>query len=197
MTARRTVPLNNLDLILVLLIAILVVTAIKVPTTADAQVDLDAQFLIEFEWDEASCSDIDLWFQSPRGERVWFGSKQVSIYSLERDDLGCRNDYVDAPDGSREVIRINREMLTMRGSVAGEYRVNAHVYHWSDDHPITATLRIVKLTPYRVVVERQIPLSMSGQEVIGAAFRLDDLGEVLGVGYDFVPLTRNSVGRPQ
>ncbi len=197
MTERRTVPLNNLDMILVLLMAILVVTAIKTPITQEASLEPKAEFIVDVSWDDDSCSDIDTWFRAPNGEKVWFGGKQNGIYSLDRDDLGCSNDVVNDPEtGGVKVVKINSEVLTMRGSVAGEYRVNLHAYSWKDKAPIQAHIRLIKTDPFKIVVERTFPMTVYGQEVTAVVFRVDEQGNVAHLSYDFVPLTRDAPGGP-
>jgi hypothetical protein len=195
MTERRTVPYNNLDLVWILLIVTLAVTIIRTPTTTQAAIEPKAEFIVDVSWDGDSCSDIDAWFRAPGGEKVWFGAKQNGIYHLDRDDLGCRNDLVaDPATGGVKVVQVNSEVLTMRGAVAGEYRVNLHAYTFKDDGPIQAHVRVIKVNPFQIVVERTFPMTTYGQEVTAVVFRVDAAGAVAGLSYDFQPLTRNAVG---
>jgi hypothetical protein len=185
---------------LILIFLILLLLSIPRQPVSPPGIEPKAEFLIELSWDVNSCSDIDLWFLAASGEKVWYGGKQNGLYSLDRDDLGCRNDMAPTPDGGVAPIRINHEVLSLRGYVAGEYRVNAHVYTWADSGPIQGQIRIIKLNPFSVVVERPITLSVRGQEVVGAAFRIREDGSVAHIGYDFQPITRNaapSIGGPQ
>ncbi len=187
------IVLKDMQWHLILIFLIMLLLSIPRQPVSPPAVEIKAEFLIEVSWPVESCSDIDLWFRAPGGEKVWFSSRQVSIYSLERDDLGCRSDLVDDPEtGGVKVVKINREILTMRGSVAGEYRVNLHVYSWKDKAPIDAVVRVIKLNPFSVVVERSVPLSMLGQEVAGAAFRVDANGNVVHLSYELIPITRGS-----
>ena len=71
--------------------------------------------------------DIDLWVKSPDGKTVSFVKKENGIMNLEKDDLGVANDSTVDEYGQRKVIYINREVITIRGILAGQYQV-AHMY---------------------------------------------------------------------
>jgi hypothetical protein len=140
-----------------------------------------AEFLVELTWPDDSTSDIDLWFRAPTGEIISFVAKQNGLYSLDRDDLGISNDTVRRPDGSYEIIKINREVITMRGATPGTYTVNVEVYSWRDAAPIDAVIRVLKLNPYAEVLQRVITLTAGGQEFTAGNFTLDVAGNVIAV----------------
>ena len=190
MIKRRTLPLNFFDFFIVLLVGLLAVTVLKKEESEEAKIDPKAEFIIDVMWPDMAKSDIDLWFLAPTGQKVYFLSKQNGLYSLDRDDLGESNDAVVQPDGTRSVVRINREMLTMRGWVASTYVVNLHVYSWKDTAPIEATVRMLRLNPYKIVFERQVTLEMKGQEITVASVSLDKDGNVTRIDYSPVELTR-------
>jgi hypothetical protein len=187
---RRTLQLNFFDFFIVLLSGLLAVTALKKVETAEAKIEPKAEFVIDLMWPDMAKSDVDIWFLAPTGQKVYFLSKQNGLYSLDRDDLGESNDQVLQPDGSYKIVRVNREMLTMRGWVAGTYVINLHVYSWKDTAPIEATVRMLRLNPYKSVFERQVTLELKGQEITIASVTLDKDGNVTRIDYSPVELTR-------
>ena len=69
-----------------------------------------AEYLVIMSWDDYSQSDIDLWVKDNIGNIVSFRSKDIALLTLDRDDLGTRNDeYVNELRGeiSKEVIAVN------------------------------------------------------------------------------------------
>lgn len=188
MPDRRALSIGFLDSLFILLLALLVLTIPKVPEGKPAP-EQPAVFLIETTWDNGSCSDIDTWLGTPRGKKVWYANKQSGIHSLDRDDLGCSSDSVTQPDGTRKTLRVNHEAITFRGWEVGRYTVNLFVFAWKDKQPITGTVRLVRLTPYRVVYEAQTQLSAEGQELTLFSWDIDSDGQVSGISTDRVSLT--------
>ena len=189
--AKRSLPVPFLDLLFILLLSLLVLTILRQPVKT-SEIEQRAEFLIIAEWDDDSSSDIDTWFRGPTGNTVYFGSKQNGLASLDRDDLGALNDTRHNPDGTVETIRINREVITLRGWEVGAFTVNLHVYRFSDAHPIKARVRIMRLNPFRIVLEREVTLDTKGQETTIASIRLDANGDVQNIDYGFVKLTRST-----
>jgi hypothetical protein len=193
MGERRSLPLPFLDLLFILLLALLALTIFRQPIK-NSEIEQKAEFIIDVTWEDHSTSDIDTWFRAPTGERVWFANKQANIYSLDRDDLGGRNDTVRQPDGSYRVLPINREILTMRGWTPGTYTIALHSYAFTDQKPIKAKVRILRLNPFSIVLEREVMFEMDGQEITIANFVLNAAGQTVDLNYQFTPLT--GVPRP-
>lgn len=189
MDSRRSLPLNFFDFLIVLLVGLLALTVVKRQETAEAGVSPKAEFLVELTWPDESASDIDLWFREPAGNVLFFASKQFSVYSLDRDDLGRSNDTMTMPDGTTHTILVNREILTMRGwSPSGRYTINVHVYRWNERAPIEATVRIIRLNPFDIALERKVALRTNGQEVTVASFGIDKDGRLINIDHGFVSL---------
>ena len=109
------------------------------PVTKKSEVERKAEFLITLEWDKESRDDVDIWVEDPLGKVVSFRNKTVDVMHLDKDDLGQINDTIRFPDGSTQVIHLNREVVTLRGWVEGEYTINAHMYNKRDrTHPSNA-----------------------------------------------------------
>lgn len=188
-TERRALSIGYLDALFILLLALLILMMPKQPVQT-SPIDEKAEFLVELTWDDEAVSDIDLWFRGPDGAVVYYSNKQAGLWSLDRDDLGDRNDTQTNPDGTVTVIKVNREVLTMRGWVPGRYTVNVFSFSFRDEAPITATVRLVRLNPFVEEFERQLVFETKGQELTVASFTLDDEGRVSDLSYEPVVLTR-------
>jgi hypothetical protein len=87
-----------------------------------------AEFVVVLEWDHDQSDDIDLYVQDPTGGRVSFRNPIVNFMHLDKDDLGYVNDVVMNVDGTITKVNINREVVTVRGIIPGEYIINVHYY---------------------------------------------------------------------
>tara|TARA_B100000929_G_C15495835_1_gene415938 strand:- start:870 stop:1700 length:831 start_codon:yes stop_codon:yes gene_type:complete len=87
-----------------------------------------AEFVVILEWDHDMPDDIDLYVQDPTGNKVSFRTPIMNFMHLDKDDLGYRNDIVYNANGQITKVNINREVVTIRGLIAGEYIINAHYY---------------------------------------------------------------------
>ncbi len=171
-----------IDLLFLLVLVMLVTMIVKKPILK-SEIERPAEFLIELTWDNDSASDIDLWFREPGGNRISFQQKQHSVYSLDRDDLGQTNDTVRLPDGSIRLIRLNHEILTMRGWVAGIYTVNVFAYT-AREAEIPTRIVWYRLNPFEILIEREILLTEKGQEVTAVSLTLNKAGDVTDMNFD-------------
>jgi len=87
-----------------------------------------AEFVVVLEWDHDQSDDFDLYVQDPTGGRVSFRNPIVNFMHLDKDDLGYVNDVVMNVDGTITKVNINREVVTIRGIIPGEYIINVHYY---------------------------------------------------------------------
>ena len=87
-----------------------------------------AEFVVVMEWDHDQPDDIDLYVQDPTGTKVHFRLPITNFMYLDKDDLGFANDIVKNVDGTITKVNINREVVTIRGIIPGEYIINAHYY---------------------------------------------------------------------
>jgi hypothetical protein len=87
-----------------------------------------AEFVIVMEWNHEMPDDIDLYVQDPIGDIVSFRHPIVNFMHLDKDDLGYVNDIVYNANGKITKVNINREVVTIRGIIPGEYIINAHYY---------------------------------------------------------------------
>ena len=101
-----------------------------------------AEFVVVLEWDHDQPDDIDLYVQDPTGTKVHFRLPITNFMYLDKDDLGYANDIVKNIDGTITKVNINREVVTIRGIIPGEYIINVHYYSsrkWTGQGRFTTT----------------------------------------------------------
>jgi hypothetical protein len=152
------------------------------PITKKSDIPAKAEILIIVEWDNESPDDIDTWVQGPlMGAPISFQNKHSGSMHLDRDDLGRTSDVMMI-DGERIVIKINREVVTMRGIAKGDYYINIHVYNKpGNSEPTKYTITLLDVNPYREVYVMQGEVTARGDIVRLPGFTLDEEGEVTDV----------------
>jgi hypothetical protein len=145
-----------------------------------------AEFVVVMEWDENASGDIDLYVEDPTGKQVSFRYHNHNFMHLDKDDLGAMNDTVVNADGSTTTIAINREVVTIRGIIKGEYVINGHYYSlrsYDKIKPkkpaITVRVELHKVNPYSIMWVGEKTFNHRGQEETFLRFRLDQEGKVL------------------
>jgi len=134
-------------------------------------------------WDVNSADDLDLYVQSAAGHVVSFNRREGgegSLISLDHDALGRRNNQL--PEGVEgEMVRFHEEIVSFRGVTKGENIVTIHVYSKVDEEPVSATIKLVKVKPFREIVSKQKVFQSTGQEKTAFRFKTDETGKVTEV----------------
>ena len=145
-----------------------------------------AEFVVVMEWDNDATGDIDLYVEDPTNKQVSFRYHNHNFMHLDKDDLGAMNDTVINADGSTTTIAINREVVTIRGIIKGEYVVNGHYYSlrsYDKINPpkpvITVRVELHKVNPYSIMWVGEKEFTHRGQEETFLRFRLDKDGNIL------------------
>jgi len=145
-----------------------------------------AEFVVVMEWDNDASGDIDLYVEDPTGKQVSFRYHNHNYMHLDKDDLGAMNDTVVNADGSISTVKINREVVTIRGIIKGEYTVNGHYYSlrsYDKINPkkpvITVRVELHKVNPYSIMWVGEKTFNHRGQEETFLRFRLDKDGNIL------------------
>ena len=155
-----------------------------------------AEFVVVLEWDKEAKGDIDLYVEDPLGDKCSVRQTVANFMHLDKDDLGSVNDTVINADGTISTVKINREVITIRGIIAGEYIINAHYYSERDysgvERPLRANTRprpaikeltvkveLHKVNPYTILWAGEKKFLGKGQEETFVRFRLDKDGKVL------------------
>tara|TARA_Y100000296_G_C5162906_1_gene252885 strand:+ start:1043 stop:1591 length:549 start_codon:yes stop_codon:yes gene_type:complete len=154
------------------------------PVTKQSEVERKAEYIIVLEWDKESTDDVDLWVQNPLKKHVAFKNKVVGLMHLDKDDLGSVNDTVVLPDGTKQVILLNREVVTLRGWHEGEYIINIHMYNKRTTVPTNVTVQMIKINPYQILFEENVVLSTKGEEITIRRITLDRLGNIIDTNKD-------------
>ena len=168
------------------------------PEAKKKDFDRRAEFVIILEWDHDAPDDLDLYVQDPTNDKVSFRLPIANYMHLDKDDLGVRNDTIINADGTTSTVKINREVVTIRGIIAGEYIINAHyystrVYSGSQLEPdertvdyrnkpqrdLTVKIELHKVTPYSVLWAGEKKFTHRGQEETFLRFRLDADGNII------------------
>lgn len=189
------------------------------PPTKTQDVPAKAEFLLVIEWDDLVGDDIDLWARDPNKNVVSFRNDAAGIMSLEKDDLGFSNDTFTDDQGNQHLVRINREVISIRGIQSGEYNVAAHIYSLRADTVINSTLKqynieqlssseisnrriirftLIKINPtYTEVFSIEQPYNSKGGVIPLVNFTVTRDGEVENVNTTPVPFIYRSTNLHQ
>ena len=164
--------------------------------TEDKDVEAKVEYMIIMDWDGDRDIDMDLWVQSPSG-LIGFRSPNIGYVNLDRDDLGHRNDSIlNKQTNKREIVRLNREVINVRGFQSGEYTINGHWFFTREDgektKPLDVNIQIIKLNPYKEVYTGSKKFAWKGQEQTFTRFTMKDDGDY----WKLNDLPKNLVLRP-
>ena len=141
-----------------------------------------AEYMVILSWDSEIDVDIDLWIDGPSGV-VGFQSPVSGFMYLDKDDLGHRNDSVWR-DGEQHVLKLNREIVNIRGFHSGEYIVNIHYYGGPESYKtVNANVEVIKLNPFSIVHESSQELFKRGQEKTIVRFTMDGQGHYSNINF--------------
>ena len=148
------------------------------PSKQENNVEVKAEFIITVTWDSFLDNDVDMYVEDPQGRLVAFMRREEGLMHLDRDDVGKYNDILDTPFGSVEYDE-NREVVTLRGTVPGEYVVNVHMYvRRSDEAETHVRVKLDKINPFKIVSVKDVVLADTGDEKTAFRFTVDREGDV-------------------
>jgi hypothetical protein len=191
MRTRNIVPfVDVLFTFLMVFVCITMLLKAKMDNDSSSYQQQNAVYLIVLNWE--GNADLDLWSKDPQNRIVSFHRREGgdgSLFSLNRDCLGAMTTEV-GPDGV-PVNKINEEIITIRGVIAGEYVVNVHAYSMKNSPAVKAKVKLVKNKPYKVVVEKEKEFSHNGDEETYFRFSLNKDGDVTEINELPVSLTQD------
>ena len=166
------------------------------PSKKDNNVKSKADFLITVTWPNERDNDVDVYVQDPQGNLVAFMRREGGLMHLDRDDLGKSNDIVQTPLGPISHPE-NKEIVTLRGHMPGEYIVNVHMYTRNSKELTTEVyVQLDKVNPvFKTVILKKLTLGDSGDEKTAFRFVIDKEGKVTEVNYLPKVLTSRGVQR--
>ena len=183
MKYRSRTYLSFIDFLFILLLAFISMFILALllinPITKKSEIERKAEYIVTLEWEDKSHDDIDLWIEDPVGNVLSFRNKVAGLMHLDKDDLGQINDIIYLPDGTRQVIELNREVATFRGWVKGEYVVNVHLYTKRSDRDAQVIVTLLRVNPYKLLWEEHLPLTTHGQEYTVRRFTLNVQGDMI------------------
>ena len=136
------------------------------PIAKKSNIIVPAEYMVVLTWPDENDDDLDIWMRDPNGKLIGYQKKDNGVMHLDRDDLGTANDKIDI-DGQSVTIKLNREVVTLRGILPGEYNISIHYYrkHKEDDAPVPVTVEVVKINPYSVVYKQTQDFTAQGQGI--------------------------------
>ena len=151
------------------------------PSKKDNNVVEKGEFVIVMTWPKEMDNDVDIYVEDPEGNLVAFMRREEGLMHLDRDDLGQRNDTVQTQFGEIEYDE-NREIVTLRGIIPGEYVINVHMYMKREESLLTPiTIQHDKINPYSTIMIKRVTLGDSGEEKTAFRFTLNNDGDVVEI----------------
>jgi len=163
------------------------------PSKKENNIKAKADFMITVTWNKDLDDDVDTYVEDPVGNLVAFMRREEGLMHLDRDDLGHRNDTINTPNGPIE-YKDNREIVTLRGFIPGEYVVNVHMYMKREKAPTEVMIVLEKLNPYMIIMAKNVILTTNGQEDTAFRFVVDSEGVVTKVNELKKTLVKSKVG---
>ena len=75
----------------------------------------------------------------------------------------------------------NREIVSIRGILPGEYVVNVHMYHMNSEESCLVTLQLDKINPYKTTALKEVTLTVKAEEKTAFRFTVNQNGDVIDV----------------
>ena len=144
------------------------------PAKAEEESPSPGNVIVEIRWPDELNTDVDLWVEAPGDIPVGYSNKGGLVFNLLRDDLGLHADFSG----------LNYEVSYSRGTPAGDYTVNLHLYRdLSGSLPVPVTVVVsVKPSPEQAakqILATKVALKREGEEMTAFRFSLDDSGRLV------------------
>tara|TARA_Y100000593_G_scaffold43471_1_gene83180 strand:+ start:865 stop:1353 length:489 start_codon:yes stop_codon:yes gene_type:complete len=149
-----------------------------------SDVSLSSYIMIIATWPGDSNDDIDLYVKDPAGGIVFFRNKDNNLMHLDRDDVGNNEDL------SAEEKPDNREIVTIRKKVEGEFIVNAHTYSKYSEDLLPVSIQIIKISPRYEIHNSVFFFEEANEEQTICRFTVDHRGKIKNVSHAPVELAR-------
>ena len=150
------------------------------PSRENANTQSKAEFIITVTWPHEQDNDVDVYIEDPEGHLVSFNRREDGLMHLDRDDLGHRNDTIQTPDGPI-TYNENREIVSIRGILPGEYIVNVHMYHKNSVEDCPVIIQLDKINPFKTAALKEVTLVIKEEEKTAFRFTVNQNGDVIDV----------------
>lgn len=158
------------------LMAVLMMTVMNPPAKSSQTEGVQApgNVIVEVQWPDRLEADVDLWVEAPGDTPVGYSNKSGNVFNLLRDDLGKAQDMTD----------FNYEVAYSRGTPAGEYVVNLHMYRgFNVTYPVpvkvVVSVKHDETDGAEQLVATTVQLHKENQELTALRFRLDPSGTLV------------------
>ena len=161
-------------------VAFFVLSLILISEKAEPQPKIkNIEFMITVTWPYGFNDDVDTYVIDPLNNITCFNRREDGLMHLDRDDIGHMNDTITLPNGKKIEYKENREIVSIRGIVPGEYVVNVHCYsRRTAGQAIPVNIRLEKMNPYKLVSFRDVELKETGSEETVFRFGIDKEGNI-------------------
>ena len=135
-------------------------------------------------WDGNSEDDLDLYVRAASGHTVSFNNReggQGSLVSLDHDALGKRRNNSLAQGEEGTVVGFNEEIVSFRGVTGGENIVNVHVYSKRDGEPTKATIKLIRVKPFKEIVVKEKEFVATGDQKTAFRFTTNKDGDIIDI----------------
>jgi len=184
---------NVVWLFMLLFIAMLLIN----PPTKKNDVEEKTEIQVVMTWPDRNDDDVDMYVRDPIGQVAWFQNKSMGFMHLDRDDTGRYQDTIVMADGTEEVVYINREVVSIRRALKGEYVVNIHMYSRKKYNfelgPLPIKVEVIQVNPYRIVYSGEKTLHKTGDEETMIRFNVDKDGMAFAKNDLFVQLVTDDI----
>ena len=151
------------------------------PIAKKADIPVKAEFMVVLEWDPELATDLDLWVQLNNSKPVGFSNREETPLHLDRDDLGTSNDKITI-DGQDVFLKTNRETITIRGIVPGDYYVAVHAYSKKQSEAVVPyTVTVMKVNAFRQLYSIQGEFIVNREIQRLPGFSVDGKGNVKSI----------------
>ena len=135
-------------------------------------------------WDGNSEDDLDLYVRAASGHTVSFNNRdggQGSLIRLDHDALGKRRNNSLAQGVEGTVVDFNEEIVSFRGVTGGDNIVNVHVYSKRDEEPTKATIKLIRIKPFKEVVVKEKEFVATGDQKTAFRFTTNKDGDIIDI----------------
>jgi hypothetical protein len=136
------------------------------------------EFMITVTWPSSSNDDVDSWLVDPLDNIIYFNHREEGLMHLDRDDLGSKNDVIKLPNGKTFEYKENREVISIRGIIPGEYIFNLHMFLKREPYGCPVTVKLEKMNPFKTIAVKEVVLLEAGDEKTVFRFKINKDGEV-------------------
>lgn len=138
-------------------------------------IEAKAEAIITITWPNEFNDDVDSYLEDPTGAVVWFQDKEQNLMHLDRDDRGSSYDTVITEYGTFSYPE-NKEVLTIRGWIDGEYTLWIHMFNKLNTSGSTpVNIQLEKINPsVKLLMQKDLLLSMNGESKTVFRFTVKD-----------------------